>query len=1126
MILRILEPIRARHWGRAPSQRALIAPLVAAAIAAAGCGSGWTSKDYKPGASDPPPQDGEVKGLTVLVSFPGESISDAQAMKLYRTMNEPGYSEDGNSGSVRDYFFDMSGGALTLESRVVRVLLDEPKTTFDTDTKDEPHAPPGLTSLEGVTIKGPSTELLAAVLCRLRTCDGVAPEYQEVTASSISPPVRSDLDFSDLSTRRLGFWPDNYVRDVVNNSYLNNPSSWDLIDIPDLTIYSHINLLYAGDTSQGPGRGLWPRSIPSIGTKVPGSTSPVRIGRFQLQGTRSAPGSDTTFTGTLIHETAHMLFDLPDLYDAGSELWLEEGSALVESQGIGTHGLLGGTPNENQAPMMSAPLRDRLGWANVVDISDAAEGATIELRANGADVARYCRPESAFDECFYLEVRRAGRPRGPSGFEPFTPDEGLAIWHAENSRSVMDFVVNNHEEGTANLHYEVALVQADGDFELEGPKGTGSLDDDYFHAGHADRFDKFTVPSSSWWDGTPSGLAIHSISAVGDTMTFEMGRRPSSYLHVDADANVQVDAGSTRLTVGEQRLVTVTPSAGYQFDIEILGRERFEATGLSGPQTFTVTGSLLDNHVKVVSFPSGQGMPVFSTDRQVKFTMTNGVALTAHAEDARSYSPRSRVFDSFDGFATFRPGQDASPNAMWSGRTYDMLFRTYAGQPSVRLFAKAEPGYLLKSIDVYGRNHDSVQAHDVSFRTAASATITVPAGAEADGSFVREYLGLVNAEPIPGFFCRDGFVEQWDATKIYHDVGDKVRYGSFIYSSNVPRNFLRGNASDDALVSSPQHDPEDTPTHWTRFASCSAYVEDCSSAPEWSLGGSAIPSNPSTSSWQNASFTSGTQVVFNGRLYELVGNNYDEVPGAFESRQLLQGAEVFASVAKDIPIYSNRAFVHRGPASWKLIGNCNDPQYSRRATVAPSEGVKSISPRGVSSVNHHADEPTVITGLTGAWTFDFELDSGYELVDVVVDGQPLGLSSTARAATVPFVMGRPAYVEVLAACNQGGCGTSAPAQVSCDLGAPQTWGVGFVYSNVRVTNVSGQPLTDWSVRLDFDAPPDLWDSSGVTFAPSGNSVLVSNAYSWSGNLAPDGSYQFSIGGNLSGPFVPPTCTGL
>lgn len=75
-------------------------------------------------------------------------------------------------------------------------------------------------------------------------------------------------------------------------------------------------------------------------------------------------------------------------------------------------------------------------------------------------------------------------------------------------------------------------------------------------------------------------------------------------------------------------------------------------------------------------------------------------------------------------------------------------------------------------------------------------------------------------------------------------------------------------------------------------------------------------------------------------------------------------------------------------------------------------------------------------------------------------------------------------------------------------------------------NETDEPISGGSVRLDFDAPPDLWGSWGENYAYDGESVTLSNKYDWNGRLAPGGTYQFSFGGNLSGDFIPPTCTGL
>lgn len=1119
--VRDARPIPLAHRGMTVARAGALLAL----LASTGClspGEGWVTTDYQPGASDPPPATGNVQGLTVLVSFADHTVSDTQAAKLYRAINETGYTDDGNSGSVKDYFLDMSNGQLTVESRVVRVQVPGFRADYDTADEDELYAPPGIESIDQVTMSGPSMHLLNAVLCKLRTCDGNPPDYQEVTAAGVSAPVHVDLDFSTLSTRRLAFWPDNYTRDFIGNSQLTTYRRQ--IDVPNIEIYEYVSLLYAGNTTRDHGQGLWPRSVPSIGTEVPGNDSSVRLGRFQIQGTLTdSSNPDETFIGTLIHETAHTLFDLPDLYDGGHELGLADGHPA--SNGIGRHGLMGHTANEKKPAILSAPLKARLGWANVVDISDFAEGSTVVLDTNGGQVARYCRQDSTYDECYYIEARSASHPRGPSGFTPDTPDEGLVVWHSENSRNVVDFVVNNHAEGTANLHYEVALVQADGLRELEGPKGTANQSNDYFKAGYADRFDATTVPSSHWWDGTESGLAIRNISVVGSTMSFEIGERPASRIHVDTDAHVQVDIGAPTVRVGEVRQVTFTPDPGYAYDVVGRGYYPFSASWLTGQQVFHITGSVRDNYIRVVSYPENGQPPAPSADRKLRISLAGGVQVMAYGESARIYQPRLRTIDVFHDFAKFLPGLGTSEQGRWNDRDFDLLFRTYSGRDHVRLFAKAEPGFVLKSIDSYGMNFAGSSLNDVAYRSTAGVDVTVPS------NLSQEYaaIALVNAEQIPGYFCREGAVEEWRPDRIYRGVGDKVRYGDYIYSSNVPRAFLRENVDSGTFepVPTPGKNPENSPEYWTRFASCKPYTEDCSGLPEWSLGGDALPANPDTAVWANSDIESFDHAVFNGAVYELITNERHEVPGAFEHRQLSSGAAAFAGMDRDIPIYSNQSLIDDRRAAWKLIGNCSTPANWQRATIVPSRGVTSVEPSGVTYVQHDPTEPVFVTGITSGWSFDFDLAPGYVLDDVYVDGVAMGLAPSARSLAVPLIPNaRPPYIEVKATCTGSACGAAAPPQVTCELGQAQHWGNGFVYSNVKVTNVSGAPITGWQVLLEFADPPDLWGSSGIDYQVNGNQVIASNMYEWNGNLGIGASYQFSVGGNLTGPFVPPTCTGL
>ncbi|RYD45893.1 MAG: hypothetical protein EOP85_08490, partial [Verrucomicrobiaceae bacterium] len=67
------------------------------------------------------PISGSKVGLTILVQFPNDSATPANdpvtfpttREKMERYCNQVGYSDDGNYGSVRDYFYDQSLGNLT-----------------------------------------------------------------------------------------------------------------------------------------------------------------------------------------------------------------------------------------------------------------------------------------------------------------------------------------------------------------------------------------------------------------------------------------------------------------------------------------------------------------------------------------------------------------------------------------------------------------------------------------------------------------------------------------------------------------------------------------------------------------------------------------------------------------------------------------------------------------------------------------------------------------------------------------------------------------------------------------------------------------------------------------------------
>ncbi len=246
------------------------------------------------------------------------------------------------------------------------------------------------------------------------------------------------------------------------------------------------NVYYAGPVTNNWAEGLWPHSHHL------GSAFALAAGRSAFDYQFTAMGSELTL-GTFCHENGHMLCDYPDLYDYG-----------YESSGVGGYCLMcaGNNMNEKNPIPISAYLKRLSGWAR--SVTSVQHGATLTLTAGSNDFAIHSRGGR---EYFLIENRqRAGR-------DASLPDEGLAIWHVDESGD------NSHEQMTSGSHYELSLEQADGLFQLERQRNQVGDKGDLYEGATA-RFADSSTPSSKWWDGTASNLSIDQISTAGSSMTF------------------------------------------------------------------------------------------------------------------------------------------------------------------------------------------------------------------------------------------------------------------------------------------------------------------------------------------------------------------------------------------------------------------------------------------------------------------------------------------------------------------------------------------------------------------------------------------------------------------------------
>jgi hypothetical protein len=160
----------------------------------------------------------------------------------------------------------------------------------------------------------------------------------------------------------------------------------------------------------------------------------------------------------------------------------------------------GGNLNPKNPTHIGAYLKHAAGWSSKV--SNLAPGASISLAAGKNEFGLHRRNKTQY---FIVENRgQAGRDAG-------LPDAGLAIWKIDETGN------NNNEAMTPTSHYECALIQADGQTDLEMGVNNGGPGDLF---GQGGTFSTGSNPNSNWWDGQPSGLTIQNVSAPGPKITF------------------------------------------------------------------------------------------------------------------------------------------------------------------------------------------------------------------------------------------------------------------------------------------------------------------------------------------------------------------------------------------------------------------------------------------------------------------------------------------------------------------------------------------------------------------------------------------------------------------------------
>jgi M6 family metalloprotease-like protein len=252
----------------------------------------------------------------------------------------------------------------------------------------------------------------------------------------------------------------------------------------------------------GPERGwasiwwAWCDIFGSLFESDPFTVDGKRLGVFSWQWDVSERQGESTFSPlTMIHETGHAL-GLPDYYDYDPLR--------------GPHGGVGGFDMMGLLAKYDHNCFSKwlLDWVEPVQVTRG--GTTLALRPAseaGECVAIMPAPDaiSQFSEYFMVQYRTAA-----SGNDFELPGSGFFIWHVDARLNGQgdDFMYDN----SYAEHKLLRLIEADGLEELESPNWADALEDpaDIYVAG--DTFGPLTVPGSTDYAGSPTGVMVDSIT--------------------------------------------------------------------------------------------------------------------------------------------------------------------------------------------------------------------------------------------------------------------------------------------------------------------------------------------------------------------------------------------------------------------------------------------------------------------------------------------------------------------------------------------------------------------------------------------------------------------------------------
>lgn len=316
-------------------------------MAAAGANLG--KSEMEAAKIDAAPIEGNQLGLTILVQFPNDPNTGgadpinfpSDRAKIQRFCNQTNYTENGNTGSVRDYFFDQSLGKLTYTQKVTPIVtLPNPRNFYNYSDY------PNNRNLQDPQVAG-----------------------SQIISDAVAILKSQNFDFSGLTVN-------------ANNQAVAT------------------NVFFAGPDSGSWAQGLWPHASTVIpGISVGAGSQPITLSSYQMTNLEN----NAPVIGTFCHENGHLLLDYPDLYDVigegvGEHCLMGSGNYLNDGKTpcpINVHfkDLVGWATitslNPNAYRTVDLPTTGNIGY-RVMNPSAQTEFFMVENRGAGDKWAKFC----------------------------------------------------------------------------------------------------------------------------------------------------------------------------------------------------------------------------------------------------------------------------------------------------------------------------------------------------------------------------------------------------------------------------------------------------------------------------------------------------------------------------------------------------------------------------------------------------------------------------------------------------------------------------------------------------------------------------------------------------------------